>query len=773
MIKQQDNLFILETSRTSYLFRVAPWGHLEHLYYGEKLDLSGGYDCLVDPHTAPGNAISYSPKYPVCLENVCLEVSAPGHGDLRQPTIAVETDYGFANDFQFQSAEIRAGKPALPGLPSSYVEHEEGETLAVTLKDQQAGLTLTLFWAVLEDCDIISRWGTLENSGNSPVTIRRFLSNQLDLEEGDYEFLTWKGTWGREMGACVQPVGPGRLVNESTCGASSSRANPFVVVKETEATEVSGTCYGFHLLYSGNHMESVEENSFGRVRVLQGIHPQGFGWKLEPGDSFTCPEAAMTCSTTGLEGIRLATHRFIRKHIVRGQWRDQPRPVLINSWESFYFNFNESKLLRLAKDAKKLGIELFVLDDGWFGQRDDDTSSLGDWQENRQKLPSGLSGLCQKINDLGMDFGLWVEPETVNICSELYRTHPDWILGHVEQSDGRNELLLDLGRNEVQDWLIDTLSGVFSCCNLSYVKWDMNRIFSDTYSSALPLERQGEVAHRYQLGLYRVLDTLTKRFPHILFEGCASGGNRFDCGMLCYFPQIWASDNTDVLSRFHIQDGYLLGYPQSTLGCHVSTTPNHQTLRVSPLESRFQVAAFGLLGYELDLGALTGEEKAAVAAQVALYKARRMLFQYGQIYHRMSAQGPVWTVVSPDKGSGAALLFSDQTKTNGGITRLPLAGLDPSRTYHLSVRRLRLNLKSFGSLVNAVSPINIQQNSLRESLAAKVIKLQSEEEEHSAKGQVLMKGVKLKPAFNGTGYHSNTRVMLDYDSRLYFIDEVD
>ncbi|MGN0271761.1 MAG: alpha-galactosidase, partial [Lachnospiraceae bacterium] len=533
-------------------------------------------------------------------------------------------------------------------------------------------LRLELLYGVFEETDVITRSARILNRTGETVTVRRLMSAQLDFDEQDFIFTTFHGAWAREMEKTSCRMTGGKLVNSSYTGTSSSRSNPFVMLEKETTTEDYGDCYGFNLIYSGNHYEAVEVHSGGKTRIVSGINPQSFSFRIEPGESFEAPEAVMSYSEKGCNGMSRNMHRFVREHIVRGVWKERLRPVLLNSWEASYFDINEKKLLSLAKAGKEAGVELFVMDDGWFGNREDDTQSLGDWEENQKKLPHGLSGLCQKIKALGLDFGIWVEPEMVNVKSRLYEEHPQWVMqipGKLH-SEGRNQRILDMGQVEVQDYIIETMSRVFSSADISYVKWDMNRIVSDYYSMALPPERQGEVAHRYVMGLYRCMKTLTQRFPDILFEGCSAGGNRFDLGILCYFPQIWASDNTDALCRVDIQNGYSYGYPMSVVSAHVSACPNHQTLRNTPLETRFHVACFGVLGYECNFSDMKKEELEEIKAQIQLYKEWREVLQKGEFYRGRNGNVIEWTCVSSNRKKAVGFLMQKLTKPmpSGNIT---------------------------------------------------------------------------------------------------------
>lgn len=566
MIKKVNEYFILETGHTTYCFRVMKTGHLEHLYYGRKISLPGaqGAEALIEKKAfTMGSTLLYAQEdKSFSLEDVRLEASSYGRGDIREPFLElIHADGSYSSDFLFEKAEILEEKPELKTLPSSYDENKKAQCLKVTLKDHQYDQVLELFYSVYEDCDVITRSAKLINKSGDPVKLTRLMSLQLDLDTPDWVLTTFNGSWAREMKRHDVRLLSGKHVNSTYAGVSSNRANPFVMLSSPETSEDFGECYGVNLIYSGNHYETAEVNSFGKTRLVTGINPQSFCFVLEPGQEFETPEAVMTYSDRGFNGMSGQMHRFVREHIVRGEWKHKVRPVLLNSWEASYFNINEKRLLNLAKAGKEAGIELFVMDDGWFGRRNDDTTSLGDWDVNEKKLPGGVKGLCDKVRALGLQFGIWVEPEMINVKSRLYEAHPDWVLQipGKPHSEGRNQRILDLTKTAVQDFVIEKMSEVFSSADISYVKWDMNRIFSDYYSDGLPSEKQGEVAHRYVLGLYRCMKELTQRFPHILFEGCASGGNRFDLGILCYFPQIWASDDTDALCRVEMQNNYSYG----------------------------------------------------------------------------------------------------------------------------------------------------------------------------------------------------------------------
>lgn len=794
MITEKNGVFTLETEHTSYIFGILETGHPEHLYYGRKIHIRDA-DALREKRAfALGNTVWYDDAHKsLILENICLEMSSYGKGDIREPFVEVVHDDGsFTSDFLYQSYLITEEKPEYNTLPGSYSEDARAEHLCVVYRDAGYGLVLELHYYVYPECDVITRSARLLNESSETVTLKRLMSLQLDFSVSDYIFTSFNGGWAREMKRTDVQLKAGKHVNASYAGTSSSRSNPFVMLSKKHTTEDEGECYGLNLIYSGNHYEAAEVSSFGKTRVVTGINPQSFSWELKPGEYFEAPEAVMTFSHMGFNGMSRNMHHFVREHIVRGEWKRKIRPVLLNSWEAAYFDIDERKLLRLAKAGKEAGIELFVMDDGWFGDRTDDSRALGDWTVNTKKLPGGLKGLCEKIKALGLDFGIWVEPEMVNVKSGLYEAHPEWVMDLPERqhSEGRNQRILDLCNPEVQNFVIEDMTRVFEEADISYVKWDMNRIFSDVYSRYLEPSKQGEVMHRYVCGLYRCMRELTERFPHILFEGCSAGGNRFDLGILCYFPQIWASDNTDALCRAEIQTGYSYGYPMSTLSAHVSACPNHQTLRITPLETRFHVAAFGICGYECNFCDMKKEELEAVKAQISLYKQWREVLQFGDFYRGrsfkkndledsttigFSGENAVeWSCVSPDKKSAVGMLLQKLVVPNNPYACFQAKGLDEERIYHFYNRDLKYNLKDFGDLVNTVSPIHIKQDSLTHHIVAKFVKMDGETEDYLVYGDELMyHGVKLKQAFAGTGYSNEVRFYQDFSSRMYFMEALD
>lgn len=793
MIQGKHPYFVLYTKSTAYCFRVMETGHLEHLYYGRKITISDrkSAEALREKHVfAPGNTNAYDREHAsFSLEDVCLEMSSYGKGDIREPFVeVVHGDGSSTSDFLFENAEITKGKEEYQTLPGSYDETGQVEHLSVFLRDRQYDLCLELHYYVYEECNVITRSARLRNKSGENIKLLRLMSMQIDFDRPDYVFTAFHGAWAREMKRTDTRMLAGKHVNASYTGTSSNRANPFVMLSREGISEDYGDCYGFNLVYSGNHYEAVEVSGYGKTRIVTGINPQSFCYVLKPGEDFETPEAVMTYSHQGMNGMSQNMHQFVREHIVRGTWKHRVRPVLLNSWEAAYFDINERKLLNLAKAGKDVGIELFVMDDGWFGTREDDTQALGDWQVNEKKLPGGIEGLSRKIKALGLDFGIWVEPEMVNVKSRLYESHPEWVLQipGKPHSEGRNQRILDLTRKEVQDYIIEEMSRVFSSGEISYVKWDMNRTFTDYYSGGLKAECQGETAHRYVTGLYRCMKILTERFPDILFEGCSAGGSRFDLGILYYFPQIWASDDTDAVCRAEIQTGYSYGYPMSAVGAHVSACPNHQTLRTTPLETRFHVACFGICGYECNFCDMKKEELEAVKTQIALYKTWREVLQTGSFYRGrtfgdkgtsgsclMMSDGNIteWTCVSRDKRKAVGLILQKLTAPNTPYGYYQAKGLDAEMKYHFYNRPLKYNVKGFGDLVNTVSPVHIKQDSLAHNLVAKFVKLEGETEDCYVYGDTLMySGVKLKQAFGGTGYNQEVRYFPDFASRIYFME---
>ncbi|MBR6230440.1 MAG: alpha-galactosidase [Lachnospiraceae bacterium] len=781
MIRNFGTVWVLDTENTTYAFRILKSGHAEHLYYGASVRIEseeGAYALTEKSVFQPGNLIAYDKDNDsLCLENVRLEMSSYGKGDIREPFIEICDKKGSTTaDFLFKSGEILSEKQPLNTLPSAYEEKSaDAQELVIFLEEKYDRLTLELHYGVFEKRDVITRSARLINESDYPLKLKRLMSTQVDLMTNGYVMTTFTGAWAREMNKTETVLDAGKFVNSSFTGSSSNRANPFVMLSDAGATEDTGNVYGFNLIYSGNHYEAAEVNSFGKTRFVSGINPQGFEWRLAPDESFETPEAVMSFSDAGYNGLSRRMHDFVSNCIVRGNWKNRIRPILINSWEAGYFKIDEKNLLKLAEKAADAGIELFVMDDGWFGERNSDQTSLGDWTVNRKKIPGGLKGLADKINAMGMGFGLWVEPEMVNRNSELYSRHPEWAMtvpGRAH-SEGRNQRILDLCNPEVVDHLEKSMTAVFSSANIAYVKWDMNRIFSDVYSKYLPKNRQGETAHRYILGLYELMGRLVRRFPKILFEGCASGGNRFDLGILSYFPQIWGSDNTDAVCRTRIQEGYSYGYPLNCVGAHVSSCPNHQTLRVTPLYTRFAAAAFCSLGYECNLADMSSSDLEKIKTQIGIYKQWREVLQSGTFYRVRSGRITEWTCVSKDRTKAVCYIMQELVKPNTVFEKLTPKGLDPDKKYRLLREGLQYDIRKFGDLINTAAPVHVKQDSLLHSTIARFVKMHGDTEDVTAYGSLMMNaGINLKQAFGATGYDENVRYFQDFEARLYCIEEV-
>ncbi len=685
-----SGLFTLETARTTYAMQVDDRSHLLHLYYGRRIgqgDLSALYPAA-DHGFSPDYYASRHTRGLSSPDVMPQEYTGCNTGDFRLCCLAVRDEAGaLGAEFIYDSHRVEKGKYALEGLPAAHDEEDEAETLVILLKDPVSGLELELLYGVFARQDIITRAARLRNAGTGSLRLEKVASVCLDLPFGQWDVIHFHGRHAMERQMQRNPLANSIQTISSTRGSSSHHHNPFVILCDHQANEDTGLCYGVMPVYSGSFRTDIELDQTGLARLVTGIHDQNFNWLLEPGAVFTAPEVLLCCSGQGLGELSRCYHRFIRHNICRGEHRFARRPVLINNWEATYFQFNTDSICRIARQAAELGVEMLVLNDGWFGKRDDDNSGLGDWFVNEKKLPGGLPPLIQQVNALGMKFGIWVEPEMVSEDSDLYRAHPDWAftLPGRDPAMGRNQLVLDLGREEVVDYLVERLSTLLRENHIEYVKWDMNRNMSDVYSRVLPPERQGEATHRYMLGVYRLLETLTSAFPHVLFEGCAGGGGRFDAGMLAYFPQIWCSDDSDAIERLVIQHGTSFGYPVSTMGAHVSACPNHQTGRTTPLWTRAVVAMSGTFGYELDLGKLTDEEKEQVRAQIQVFKQYYDLIQDGRYYrltnpttdHRFTA----WQFVS-DTESLVNLVLT-HPEANARPLHIQLRGLEEDALYRV------------------------------------------------------------------------------------------
>ena len=746
MIIHENGVFLLKNDSLSYLFRLTKYGQPEHLHFGAPVDIGDAEALRCKPGIGWGSSILLEDEDSgSCLDVLPLEWSGSGRGDYREPPLTTHQ----ATDLRYTGHRILdEGIPMTSGLPQA---HGPCQTLELIL--EQPGLRIRLYYSLFDTA--LVRRAVVENTGGSPMTLTKVMSYCLDLP-GAFNMTTFNGSWIAEMRKLTVPVGESRVVNESTTGFSSHRHNPGFLLSAPEATEESGEVYGFNLVYSGNHYASAQQSFQGLTRVMQGISPDNFAVTLEPGASFETPEGVLCWSDRGFDGLSEGMHRFVMDHIVPEYWKERPRPVLFNNWEGCMFDFNQRRLLDLARKARNLGCELFVLDDGWFGQRNDDRAGLGDYGVNLKKLPEGIGGLAKHITGMGMQFGLWFEPESVNPDSDLYRVHPDWALTDgFKPVLGRHQLLLDLTKPEVRDYIVEQVSRILDSAEISYVKWDMNR-----HSVAL-----GAKAHGYILGLYEVLGRIFEPRPQILLESCSSGGNRFDLGMLCHSPQIWCSDDTDPVERMDIQKNLSYLYPQSTFGAHVSAAPHAQTLRNTPLSTRGNVSYFGCLGYELDLKHLLPVEVEEIKKQILFYKRHRETFQFGQFRRH----GCGWQVSRA--GATIAGVFHKLLPAAPGYERLRIRGLDRQKRYHFRSLPQKLRVGQFGALVKHVAPVNLDPNGVVLRTVDHHYCMDEGVEEFRVSGAALMAGIPLLPQFRGTGYDKHQRTQSDFSSSLYIIEE--
>ena len=690
IIFNKDNSLVhIKSKNTSYIFKIIETGHLINLYWGRKIK-SNKIDYLIKKRQCGSFLADLDNIECLHMEALTQEYPSYGNPDLRSPAIQIKLSNGTTvTDFRYESHEIYKGKRNLKGLPATYVENEdEAETIEITLKDKLANLRVILTYTVFENYDAITRSCKVINDSNEEVDILRILSTSVDFRHSDFDLIQLSGSWARERHIVRTPLRSGTQCVESRRGASSHAQNPFIALISNGGDEDNGEVYGFNLIYSGNFLANVEVDMHGQARAQIGINPFDFTWNLESGQEFQSPEAVMVYSPNGLTGMSHIYHDLYRERLCRGIYRDKDRPILINNWEATYFDFNSEKIKEIAKDSSELGIELFVLDDGWFGKRDNDDCSLGDWFVNEEKIQGGLNSLATSINEMGMQFGLWFEPEMISPNSILYKEHPDWCI-HIDgrlRSEARRQLILDLSRDEVCDAVIEMLTDILKSAPISYVKWDMNRNMTEIGSAAWPAKKQKEVAHRYMLGLYRILETITTSFPNILFESCSGGGGRFDGGMLYYMPQTWTSDDTDAIERLKIQEGTSLVYPTSSMGSHVSAVPNHQVHRITPLHTRGVVAMAGSFGYELDVTKMSDEEKKEVKSQVEFYKKIRHTVQFGDLYRLISvfdSNESAWMNLDKDGMSAVVSYVKKYGEPNVLPKRLKIKALDKEALYEV------------------------------------------------------------------------------------------
>ena len=690
IVDEKKGLFQLITDNTEYQMKADKYGVLKHLWYGEKTGCDMEYLQSYPDVGFSGNIYDAGNDRTYSLDTLPLEYACDGVGDYRVTgAAAVHSDGSCALDLRYKGYRISKGKYSIKGLPAVYADVSESETLEIVLKDKYSDIEVTLRYGVLPKLDIITRCVSVANNGTQPVILTKAASLCLDIPHGEWEWVHFHGRHAMERLTERMPLCHGIQESSSTRGTSSHHQNPTVLLCSPDCTETSGSCIGAALMYSGSFQTKIQLDQMEQVRLVMGINPELFRWELKPSEVFDTPEVIMSYSSNGMEKLSHNFHKVIREHVCRGKYKLAERPVLINNWEATYFDFNEEKILKIAEQAASLGVDMLVLDDGWFGKRDDDCSGLGDWFVSEEKLNGGLGKLAEKIKSLGMKFGLWFEPEMVSEDSDLYRSHPDWAIKIPSRNPVRSryQLVLDMINPEVRDYLFGAISDILKNADISYIKWDMNRSICDWYTPCLSAENQGEMPHRYVLGLYELLERLTTAFPDVLFEGCSGGGGRFDAGMLYYCPQIWCSDDTDAFERTKIQYGTSFFYPVSAIGSHVSAVPNHQTGRITPIETRAVTAMAGSFGYELDLNTLSHDEKQEVKEQIVRFKKDGPLIHNG-LYYRLSDslndKYAMWGFVSEDKKEVLVHGVIFRTEPNRTQYLVKLRGLLPDTNYRLA-----------------------------------------------------------------------------------------
>ena len=683
---EAEKVFDLRTEHSTYQMQVREYDTLVHLYYGSPVGDALITDRIVCVDRGfSGNPYEAEKDKTFSLDTLPQEYTAYGNGDYRINGLETEqADGSDTANLKFESYEITKGKYSLKGLPAMFAKEDEAETLEIVLTDRASGLKAHLLYGVFPHLDVITRAVRLENTGTAPVTVKKAMSMEMDYEYRELDVVHFYGRHNVERQMERTHLGHGNWSVGSIRGTSSHHHNPFVILCDRNTEETYGNCYGYALAYSGNFLFETEVDQVGHTRVAMGIHPYHFSWTLEQGDSFETPEVIMAYSAEGFGKLSRIYHDAYRSNLIRSKYTEQPRPILVNNWEATYFDFDADKIYHIAEEAKNIGLDMFVLDDGWFGKRDNDWCALGDWEVNEEKIKGGLPALAEKIHGLGLKFGLWVEPEMISEDSDLYREHPDWALTIPGRKPvrSRNQLVLDFSRKEVVDGIFGQISAVLDNANIEYVKWDMNRSLMDVFS--VMTKDQGRVMYDYVLGLYDFLDRMVNRYPDLLIEGCSGGGGRFDAGMLYYTPQIWCSDNSDAVDRLRIQYGTSFGYPVSAMGAHVSAVPNHQTGRITPLHTRGVVAMSGTFGYELDLLKLTEEEKDEVRSQIGEFRKYAPLIQNGR-YYRLTdpfkSEICAWEIVGNSQEEVLLNVVMEEIHGNMTVNYVQLRGLDESALY--------------------------------------------------------------------------------------------
>jgi alpha-galactosidase len=772
MISEKNLVFSLNTTSTTYMFRVNETKSLEHLYYGRRLRNSDNINALIDKHSKPTvDAVIYDEEeFNLSLDNICLEYSFYGKGDYRElPLLFSRPDGNRVADFTYKSHRIFKGKNrSFSGLPESHGHNTQCSTLIVTLEDKINLVRLELSYTAFTYTDVIVRKAALINDSNVSLQLNRFASVQLDLPHADFDLITLDGATFRERQINSFSLRSGTHINDSKTMTNSARHNSAIFLKEKN----SDSCYGCNLIYSSDHAQYVEVSPYNKVRLLSGFNPATFSWQLKAQEKLHTPEAILTYSHLGLNGVSVNFQRFVNTNIISGKWQFHQRPIFNSTWEAKQYKFNESSLLSMAKAAAKVGIELFILDDGWFGGRDDNSTSLGDWSVNTKKLPDGLASFVKKLHDEGLMVGLWCEFESINLKSQLYREKSEWVIKVDNDTPliSNNRYILDLSRQDVRDYLFEQFSNIWRLAQIDYVRWDFKRTFSDMFFT-LKESSHDEFSHRYILGLYDLLNRFVTTFPNILFEADSSNGNRFDLGILAYVSQIVVSENYDVLDRFEIQQGTSCAYPLSTQVNLIAPSINPITLRSTNIESAFNVAAFGVLGYSLDFSNLPSQTRKIVENQIAFYKQHRSLFQFGELYQiENSLNRGIWAISNNDQSEMIILYFQKRAIANppSDILRIPL--VDPELTYAVAPRKEQLDIKLFKTLSSQLSSVKIKEDGKLERIISETIKFESELEYYIVEGDVLAyHGIKLNQQFTGKLYDRETRILGDYGSRLYHI----
>mgnify|MGYP003289681777 CR=1 FL=1 len=769
MIKILKNYYIIETKNLSYIFHVNKVGYLISDYFGDKIKVDeNSLNALgLKEAYAKGTSVVVDEKIDpqFSAANQLLEFSFVGKGDSNEPALVIKNSRGYVFDFRFKEAKINKKIEDIKTLPMPKNLDEE---LIITLKDSSLEIYLELHYFINNKLDVVTRNSVLINKEEDELHISKIASLQFDHINNNFELLNLNGNWSSETHIETKEIKRGIYINDSKTGLSSNKHNPFFLIKNKDTIEDYGEVYAFNFIYSGNHQELVELNYCDHLHIQIGINPTFFDWKLNKNEKFITPFALMTYSSKGYNLSSQRMHDFINECVVNQNFKNTPRPILINNWEGTYFNFNEAKLLKIARKAKDFGVELFVLDDGWFGTRNDDTQALGDYDVNRKKLPHSLKGLAKKINKLGMKFGLWFEPEAISENSKIYKEHPEFVI-HVDgiaPSTGRHEYLMDLTKKEVQDYIIENVSNVLESANIEYVKWDMNREISD-------FPGQGDFHHKYVLGLYRIISTLVDKFKNVLFENCSSGGNRMDLGMLHYFSQTWVSDCSDPYERLSIQSGLYYGYPVSTITGHVSAKVNHQTLRQTSYNTKFAVSSFSLLGYELSLDELTNAQQKMIKEQIAFYKEHRELIQFGDFYKlkekEFEGDSAIWMIKSKNNEEAILGYFNGLQSLTPKETVIKGLNLKEDKKYKIEVFANNHEISEFGSLVNMILPIHVNPDGLIIRTVNKYKTMPRENENYEVYGSLVNSGLILKSEWAGNGFNEDVRVLGDFGSRLYHI----